>query len=360
VSSAPGSFLFVTCQLGAEPALKAEVAAWQPTLRFAFSRPGLITFKAASPLPADIQVPCLFARAWGLSLGRADQVDQVAQLAGPQGPLRLHVFERDICKPGDEPEGFHYGVLPAELLKRLEPALRDAGLQLLPSNARANVGDRVLDVVLGQADEPMLVGTHIHTPRHHAFAGGRIPVVTPPESPSRAFGKMEEALTWSGAPVREGDRAVELGSAPGGAALALVRRGVGVWGVDPGAMDERVLAHVGPQGARCVHIPRVMGQVSRAELPRDLNWVVSDVNAAPQVVLNTVERLCGAPRHALMGVLLTMKLDDWKAARHAPRLMERVAALGMVEVRGTQLAGNRLEFHVTGLTALGRQRRDGP
>lgn len=362
MTSAPTTvkpFVFVTCQRGAEPAVKAELSAWRADARPAFQRPGLLTFRLDTAATDSEPVPGVFVRVSGVSLGTARDPDSVAQLAsdaGLVGELRLHVYERDLCRPGEEPEGFTYGARPSTLLPALERALTTRGFTLRASNARATVGDRVLHVVLGDANEPMLVGTHVHSRLHHAWPGGRPPVEVPLDAPSRAYGKLEEALWWSGAPVQAGDHAVELGSAPGGASLALVRRGVSVWGVDPGAMDARVLAHVGPGGARCTHVPRIMSQVDRSELPPVLHWVVADVNAAPQVVLGTVERFCGAPRTQLMGVLLTLKLDDWKAARHAPRLVERVRKMGMVDVRATQLAGNRMEFHVTGLTERGKQR----
>ena len=38
-------FLFVTCQVGAEKAVKGEVAQRWPEFRLAFSRPGFLTFK---------------------------------------------------------------------------------------------------------------------------------------------------------------------------------------------------------------------------------------------------------------------------------------------------------------------------
>ena len=39
------SFLFVTCQAGAERAVKAELARRWPDFRLAFSRKGFLTFK---------------------------------------------------------------------------------------------------------------------------------------------------------------------------------------------------------------------------------------------------------------------------------------------------------------------------
>jgi 23S rRNA (cytidine2498-2'-O)-methyltransferase len=65
-------FLFAVCQCGAEPALKQELAASHPELKFSFSRPGFVTFKFAEPCQnaATYQLKSTFARTWGFSLGK--------------------------------------------------------------------------------------------------------------------------------------------------------------------------------------------------------------------------------------------------------------------------------------------------
>ena len=67
---APAEFVFATCQVGAENALKWEVASKYPDWRVAFSRPGLLTFKLPTehPLELDFAMRCVFARAHGFSL----------------------------------------------------------------------------------------------------------------------------------------------------------------------------------------------------------------------------------------------------------------------------------------------------
>ena len=46
-------FVFATCQFGAEAALKDEIARDVPALRFAYSRPGFLTFKLLDEFPAS-------------------------------------------------------------------------------------------------------------------------------------------------------------------------------------------------------------------------------------------------------------------------------------------------------------------
>lgn len=371
------SFLYCACQAGAEAALKLGVGQEHPDLRPAFGRPGLVTFKAPSPLPAALlRVTFPLARVWGVSLGPARGVEELfAGLAGaaaaaafaalgaaPGEPLRLHVWERDRWQPGHEPPGFAYGDAAAvvrEAIVAAWPASRPRA-----EGELAEAGDLVLDVVLGEADEPWLVGLRRRRAEEPAFPGCRIRVPKPAWVPSRAYFKLEEALVWSRAPVRAGDVAVELGSAPGGASWALLQRGLHVHGIDNAEMDPRVLDYHGAghgagdgHGNRFVHHKCLMGQVQRQDLPRALHWVLCDVNLAPQVAFQTLRRMVARPRRDLCGVLLTLKLDTWKAMRHLPRWRTQIEAMGMVEIGITQLPSNRLELFAYGLTAVGAARR---
>ncbi|MBS7338219.1 MAG: hypothetical protein KIG81_10245, partial [Thermoguttaceae bacterium] len=75
--STPPQFLYLTCQRGAEPALKKEMARRRPNYRFSYSRPGFLTFRAPASESAEkrlaIDIPTLrlvFARSCAHSLGR--------------------------------------------------------------------------------------------------------------------------------------------------------------------------------------------------------------------------------------------------------------------------------------------------
>ncbi len=365
----PGSFLYCACQVGAEAALKQAVVAQHPTWRPAFGRPGLVTFKCPTGLEHGApRLATPLARVYGVSLGPARTPAEVlAALEGHElgdAPC-LHVWERDRCKPGDEPPGFVYGPAAERVRAQLEAAW--PATRARSSSALAAEGELIIDVIVGQwigeDEEPWLIGLRRRRADEVPFAGGRIPVADPGAEgsgvsvPSRAFYKLEEALVWSRAPLWSGDVALELGSAPGGASLALLRRGLHVHGVDPGAMDAAVLEFRGPGGTRFTHHRKLMGQVQRGDLPRKLHWVLSDVNVAPQVALQTVRRMAARPREALCGVLMTWKLDDWKALHHLPRWKHQLTELGMVEIGVTQLPRNRMELLAYGLTSVGAARR---
>src|SRR4051812_7005138 len=90
-------FYFACCQVGAEKAVKAEVLERHPQLRFAFSRPGFITFKEEDDRNPPIQkAPGIFVRHWGQSLGQAKDFPALLELLKtvPDGAV-VHPFERD-------------------------------------------------------------------------------------------------------------------------------------------------------------------------------------------------------------------------------------------------------------------------
>lgn len=356
-------FVFAVCQVGAEGALKQELAREHPELRFAYSRPGFVTWKStAGPVGPDVRLRSVFARAYGASVGPAADAEAACATARrflPAGAAgaRLHVFARDVARPDEEaPEASE--AARAAVAAALAD-LRAAGGALFLAGDVARRGELVLDVIVA-AGEPWWVGCHVHGEGHAAWPGGAPPVEVPAEAPSRAYRKLEEALAWSGAPVRAGEVALEIGSAPGGATFALLRRGVNVVGVDPGAMDPAVLAFEGPGGARATHLQVAVGGLRREQLPERVDWLLLDVNLAPQVALHAVRRLVPPLRRTLRGVLFTLKLNDWRMAAEVPALVERVRALGMAEVRATQLPANRQEIFVYGRTPLGVATRRRP
>ncbi len=337
-------FLWFLHQPGAATWLKRELAERRPDLRFAFSRPGLTTFKVDAAR-IDEPAPSSFARAQGRSLGRASDAAgadaRVAELG--TGRLRLHVFERDPDEPADERDANVAGTRAREI----ERALRAAMPERFHDDTMAKLGDMVLDVVCApaeQADDGWLIGWHTHDTARGAFPGGVQHARIPENAPSRAWAKIEEALRWSGLQPRAGEHAVELGSAPGGASFALLERGLNVHGVDPGAMAETVLRYRGTRGNRYVHHAVSAAAVERKDLPRTYEWLASDMNLAPMVALRYVERFVALAHGGLRGAFITLKLNDEGVFEALPALRERIAKLGAKEVRYTQLPSHRSEL----------------
>lgn len=337
-------FLFTICQTGAETALKAEVSRHWPSFRFAFSRPGFVTFKLPDGLrlAADFDLQSIFARTFGFSLGKitgddAQQlVPQVWKLAEQRKPEHLHVWQRDWTVPGEN--GFEPGptALANEIGQLLAGANPQASDRPLPVNQIASPGQIVLDVVLVQPNE-WWIGFHHASLIQQRWPGGVPLIARKTATISRAYLKMLEGLEWSQLPVRRGDGCVEVGSAPGGAAEALLEMGFHVLGVDPAEMDERVLAH-----PNFVHLRKRAADLKRREF-RDVKWLFADPNIAPGEMLTSIEDIVTHREVHVRGMLLTAKLSDWEVAANIGDFVERVRSWGYTHVACRQLAFNRQE-----------------
>jgi 23S rRNA (cytidine2498-2'-O)-methyltransferase len=317
-------FAFAVCAPGMEPAIKREVARTRSELRFSFSRPGLVTFKSDRAVTPDDPPGSVFARVWGRSLGAArDPEDARHQLAAFRLD-RVHVFARD----------------PEHAIDLLAWQGEIAGGPAIP-------GELVGDIIVAP-DEPAWLGVHRHDAAHLPNPGGAIPVEVPADAPSRAFAKIEEAIAWAGLPVEAGQVALEIGAAPGGAALALARRGIEVWGVDTGKLAPQVLAE-----PRVHHLEMKVGALRWEQLPPRIDWLLVDVNLAPQVALHEIARLMPPLRKTLRGAVITLKLNDWTFVDELPVLTERIRALGFASVRIRHLPSNRREVCAVALATVG-------
>lgn len=307
-------YVFATCQVGVERWLKAEVARTRPDLRPAFGRPGLVTWVADSEQEPDVEIDAVFARVWGTSLGRGEEAAALL----PDG-ARLHVFARDP----EERTGVESarGALGARFARE----------------ARPEIGDLVADVIVA-AGEPWLVGVHRHRAGRWAVPGGLPDVVVPEDAPSRAYAKIEEAIAWAGLDVRAGQVALEIGASPGGAVYALARRGLEVWGADPGELDPVVRALPNVH-----HLHVKVGALRWEDLPPRVDWLLVDVHLAPRVALHAIQRFMPQLKAHLRGAVLTLKLNDQTIVDDLPAILERVRALGFADVRATHLPSNRRE-----------------
>lgn len=346
-------FLFVTCQVGAEQAVKGELARRWPDFRLAFSRPGFLTFKLPVDhgLALDFDLESVFARSYGFSLGKLEIHGQQELLAGiwslaaGHTVQRIHVWERDARMPGEH--DFEPGVTKAaahlhqavyEACPNRDALAKTAGDWAQPARS----GETVLDCVV--VDPTVCwVGLHRAKSLPSRYPGGMMSLELPADAVSRAWLKMEEGLRWSQLPIPRGARVAEIGSAPGGASQALLARGYSVTGVDPAEMAEAVLAH-----PRFTHIRRRSTQVRRREF-RKIRWLTADMNVAPQYTLDSVEAIVTHPEVSIRGLLLTLKLPQWELAERVPEYLSRIRSWGYNLVRARQLQYDRREICVAAL-----------
>lgn len=324
-------FAFAICNPGSEPWLVREVARLAPSAAPSYRRKGLLTFKLGNE-SEDALEASVFARVSGRSLGLARDAAAVRASFDPSQPMRLHVYPRDASD--DSPSRERAASIEAEL--RAHSGFLEGAI--------AEPGDHVLDVIVA-GDEPLVVGARVQREHGWRTPGGRVAIAVPDDAPSRAFAKLEEALAWSRLALPRGATAIELGSAPGGAAYALARRGVHVLGIDPATMDPRVLAYEGPGGARVRHLALAAGALRKKDVPSYASILVCDANLAPPVALRTVASIASWLRESLTTMILTLKMNDEHMVDAIPELLDRVRTLGM-QVHAAQLPSNRREICV--------------
>ncbi len=348
----PG-FLFATCQLGAENTLKAEVLDKHTEFRFAYSRPGYLTFKLPTdfaPAPA-FELNSIFARAWGYSFCKLDatSIDTAAKAVVERlttgNFAALHVWQRDTAAIGHR--GFEPRVSAAALSAEAAIQQRIAAASLAAPARVARPGDLVLDCILVEPDAWWL-GQHWATPGDGAYPGGLRTFELPEPLVSRAYIKMQEALAWAAFPTKAGQVFAEIGCAPGGASQALLERGFNVLGIDPAEVAPTIAAH-----PRFTHI-RKRGADVRRRVFRGVHWLAADMNVAPRYTLDTVEDIVTHEAVDIEGLLLTLKLLDWRLADEVPAYLERIKSWGYRKVGARQLPHNRQEICIAALRRKSR------
>ena len=385
------AFLFATCQVGAENALKQEVHRDHPELRFAYSRPGFLTFKITTPVTPDFALGSIFARMWGFSLGKAtgttseDRVEALRAWFANLPIGQLHVWQRDLVTPrGLAPDGLTAEALAVDSQLRVALA---AQLTANPSDRdRASSPPLIADVVLVEPDQ-WWAGFHWAKTVEQFWPGGQLPRGPEIELPeanraltaapgaaegndptseasetevpvdesgmdidsasllpegiiSRGYFKMQEMLAWSELPLRRGQACIEIGCAPGGASQTLLARGLQVIGIDPAEMHPDVL-----NNANFTHLqarPRDL----RRKMFRGVPWLVCDINLPPNYTLDTLEEIVSDRSVQFEGMLITLKLPNWSLAEEIPRYLLRIRSWGFENIRARQLQHNRQEICV--------------
>ncbi len=105
------------------------------------------------------------------------------------------------------------------------------------------------------------------------------------------------------------------------------------------------------------HIQRPVANVLREELPARVDWLLLDMNVEPRISLYSIDRLASRMTESLLGVFLTVKLNQWSFADQIPNWVEHVQAMGMVRAKAKQLSSNRQEIMIYGLTQKGVRRQ---
>lgn len=336
-------FVFLVCQIDTESLIKRWLAERLPTARFAFSRPGLLTYKLADDsidtLTALAQLPLI--RTFGRSLGsvsgdRAALAQWLATCPEAKTCPVWHLFSRDRARVGEfDFEPFADGAREFEA----QWLAAQAGFLPMPRcNVLANRGDRVLDLIAVDPDR-WLIGTHTATGPVSCWVGG-VPPLEKHEVISRAYYKLDEALRWTQLPMKAGEVVMELGAAPGGACQLLLERGMKVLGVDPAEMDARVAQH-----SNFEHL-KMRGADLKKKWLSHIDWLVCDANLTPERTLREVEPIVTSSHVNLKGIVLTLKMAKWEYFDRLEEYVALVTSWGWRQVRVRHRAFDRQELAV--------------
>jgi 23S rRNA (cytidine2498-2'-O)-methyltransferase len=312
-------YAFALCNPGSERALKLEAGPLGPGWRPSYQRRGFATFKTAGGFSLeslDVELAC--ARRLCISLGKSTTREEAVRRVG-MAPVIHHArfFERK--------------------------------LQGLPGGDRPRIGDLVGTVVeLGP--EEFWAGLHRHAPFLSPDPAGDAGLEMPADSPSRAWLKLEEALRFFDLELTPADLVVELGCAPGGVVLALLRRGIPVVGVDPAKMAAVVMesAITNRQTAPVdrpwfFHVRRPAALTAKRDLGQGVTWFMSDMNQSPEVVLKECARFRKmAP--GIRGALITLKLTDLSQISAKAEWFAALREMGFKTLRLQQLAVHHKEL----------------
>jgi len=327
-------FVFALTNVGSENALKTEVEGSRLGWRLSYQRKGFVTFKGATARHffslGSLDHPLGCARRLCLSLGKSETREEAENrikqhAAYLNGPIhQVHFANRRLERiPGP--------------------------LEELPED-----GDCIGTVVEIEASE-YWAGLHLHAPFLSPDPGGDSGIVMPEDSPSRAWLKLEEAVRFFGLELTPRDIVVELGCAPGGVVLALLRRRISVIGVDPAKMADAVMASavldrllVPPDKAWFYHCCRPAALAGKKDLGAGVTWFMSDMNQSPAVVMKECARFCGmAP--TIRGVLVTLKLTDMAQVAEKKEWFRVLRALDFKTIRLQQFSVHHREIALLAL-----------
>ncbi|TWU42514.1 SAM-dependent methyltransferase [Novipirellula artificiosorum] len=341
--STPGpTFTMICCAHGAEPLVKESIAGegW----RLAFSRPGFVTAKHDERVPTPSGT---FIRTAATSIGQARSPNASELLESLRKSLadhypaehrfdQLHVWPKDRAPIGRF--DFEPGVdeVSRAVAAEIYAALSPDHLRCDAANRVAQPGERVLDVVLVEPAH-WFFGTHVASTWPTRWPGGIQPMDLAEEPVSRAYYKAAEAIQWSGFPIQRGDLAAEIGAAPGGACGRLLELGLKVIGIDPAEMDPRISEH-----PHFRYIQARAGDLPRKDF-RGVKWILVDSNVKPEQTLVTVGNIVTSRYSDVRGLLITLKLGDYKAAKKIDQWQQTVETWNPKAIQVRQLARNRCE-----------------
>ncbi|MFL5786293.1 MAG: SAM-dependent methyltransferase [Bacteriovoracaceae bacterium] len=297
-------FYFTLTNPEAEDLLKEEISLAYPNVRLSYSRSGFLTFKADK----ELNFTPVFCRVSGVCLGK----------------FKFEELKFDR----------------AWVWKREDTLQIPRKLQEISDKTNFRPGDKVTLIMMIGPDEfwvgeYVLKTTHFQTP-------GEVSSILETDAPSRAYYKIAEATEAFDLPFENEEKILELGSAPGGATQFLLENDLKVYGVDPADMDPKIVKNVNFR-----HYRMPFEHITKDTFKQDIDWIISDVNLPPTVVMKEIVRL-----HEFMeprGLVLTLKINDAKHLRILWDFIDTVSELGYERYALKYLPSHRQEVCLVAL-----------
>lgn len=292
-------FYFSLTNQDAVTLLKKEVSLRFPDLKFSYSRLGFITFKSEK---SQVFNP-YFARVSGVMLGKYKASDLNINKAW------VYALDEKL-------------VIPENLKK-------------ISEQSNFKMGEKVTLVIMVNEDEFWL-GEYQLSKRHFATPG-EVSSISKINTPSRAYYKIAEAFESFDLIIDEGQRILELGSSPGGASQFLLDQGAIVLGVDPAEMDPLIL-----KNKNFTHLKMPFEHLMEEKFKTNVDWIISDINLPPGVVMKEVRRLETFLKPKTM--LITLKMNQDKFLSELKNFEEGISKLGFNHVELKYLPSHRQEI----------------
>jgi len=320
-------FVYFSCNQGSAGYLKEEIKRKHPYLNVAFSRQDFLTFKRTDnkDCSLDFESQCIFARSFGISLGKAKKEEISRVLQSELKHLKNEKFilhDWDLLNTPSQDQrtellhhfSFHEGTLP-------------------------KIGDYIIEIIKMNEND-FFLGLRRYSKWQTPFVGGIPDFSLPDEAPSRAWLKTEEAIRLTQAEFKPNEIILEFGSAPGGSVYNLLERGLKVYGVDTGAMAAVCLKH-----PNYTHFQATMQNFEKEKIKGKVKWITLDINQKPSYTLRELRKIIPLFEKDLKGLFLTFKLTDPNSIKRLDANLNELKTYKL-EVMATQLYHNRNEIFI--------------
>jgi 23S rRNA (cytidine2498-2'-O)-methyltransferase len=283
-------FLFFCVNLGNENLLKEEIRLFYPELALSYSRKGFLTFKNKGVLynaKTIAELAPTFATRSGLCFGKSNPDKLVEKVLAAIKNYGLN-FEECL---------FHSFSINTEF------EIDASALFGNQVNQYSADGKNVINLIT-LAEQEVWYGHHIISKGITRFPNGKIDIIVPENSPSKAFLKIAEVVELYGLKITAKDLWIDFGSAPGGASQYLLSKGCKVWGVDPARMPKSIT-----KNRNYTHITSAVQDLSQEKLPdQKITWIHVDLNLNPKQAIKEVLRLIKKFNFSLRGIIFTIQL----------------------------------------------------